>query len=312
MAQIMPQLEEVRNKTGAITTSIVIPVFNEESAIVQVIKDIKLAMAKVDYGYEIIVVDDCSTDKTAQIVSSMKDVVLIRHKGNRGVGAARKTGILNAKGKFIVMLDGDGTYPANMIPKLVSSLPEFDMVVGARKQENGSLKFLRKPAKWVLLKLACFITEKKIPDLNSGLRAFKKKPVFKFFGILPDGHSWVSTITLAFLSNGYSVKYVPIEYYKRKGRSSFHPVRDTFNYFNTINRTVMYFRPLKFFVPLTTFILFVGTSRFIYHAFIVHNVPESDLMLVVSGVMIGAVGVLADLVLKLHRLNFIKIGEDME
>lgn len=309
MVQVMTrvQAEEKKRRISAITTSIIIPTYNEEGAIVEVITDIKSAMAKVDYGYEIIVVDDASKDSTAQIVSSIKDVKLIRHRCNKGVGAARKTGIFKAKGEFIVMLDGDGTYPAHMISKLISFLPEYDMAVGARKVENGSLKFLRKPAKWFLLKLACFITEMHIPDLNSGMRAFKKQTALKFFGILPNGHSWVSTITLAFLTNGYSVRYIPIDYYKRKGRSSFHPIRDTYNYFITINRTVMYFRPLRFFIPFTTFIFFIGNARFFFHAFVTHDVKESDIMIILSALIIGAVGLLADLVLKLNRHNFIKM-----
>ncbi|MFQ5770397.1 MAG: glycosyltransferase family 2 protein [bacterium] len=304
-------LQTEKKKAKSITTSIIIPAYNEEAAISEVLTDIKLAMDKADYGYEIIVVDDCSKDETAQIVSNLDDVKLIQHKYNKGVGAARKVGILKANGDFIVMLDGDGTYPAHMIPQLVSFLPEYDMVVGARKEEAGTWKLFRKPAKWLLLKLACFIAESNIPDLNSGLRAFKKKAALKFYGIYPNGHSWVTTITLAFLTNGYSVKYIPIDYYKRKGHSSFHPIRDTYNYFKTINRTVLYFRPLRFFLPFTLFILLIGSGRFLYGAFFRHDVRESDIMIILSGLIIGAVGILADLVLKLHKLNFVKIdGEE--
>jgi len=304
-------LQTEKDKDRAITTSIIIPAYNEEAAIADVLTDIKLAMARIDYDYEIIVVDDCSNDSTAQKVLDTNGVKLVRHKYNRGVGAARKVGISKAKGDFIVMLDGDGTYPAHMIPQLVSFLPEYDMVVGARKEEAGTWKFLRKPAKWLLLKLACFIAESNIPDLNSGLRAFKKKAALKFYGIYPNGHSWVTTITLAFLTNGYSVKYIPIDYYKRKGHSSFHPIRDTYNYFKTINRTVLYFRPLRFFVPFTLLVLLIGSGRFLYGAFIRHDVRESDIMIILSGLIIGAVGILADLVLKLHKLNFVKIdGEE--
>jgi len=302
--------KEQKKEAGAITTSIIVPTHNEEAAIAEVIGDIKSATVDVGYGCEIIVVDDASTDTTAQIVSNIEGIRLIRHNHNGGVGAARKTGILRAKGEFIVMLDGDGTYPAHMIPELVSFLPKYDMVVGARKQEAGTWKFLRKPAKWLLLKLACFIAEAKIPDLNSGMRAFRKKAALKFYGIYPNGHSWVTTITLAFLTNGYSVKYIPIDYYKRKGHSSFHPIRDTYNYLKTINRTVLYFRPLRFFVPFTLLILLIGSARFLYGAFIRYDVRESDIMIILSGLIIGAVGILADLVLKLHAHNFVKIDDE--
>ncbi len=290
-----------------ISVSIIIPAYNEEKAIAEVATDIKSAMKKVDYEYEIIVVDDHSKDKTAEVVSGIKDVRLVKHKYNKGVGAARKTGILHAKGKYIVMTDGDGTYPAENIPQLLSFLPEYDMAVGARKEEMGTWKILRSFAKGILLKIACLVSETNIPDLNSGLRAFRKEASLKFFGILPDGHSWVTTITLAFLSNGYSVKYIPIDYFKRKGKSTFHPFKDTYNYFLTINRVIMYFRPLKFFVPFTMLILIVGSIRFLYHALVIHNVRESDIMIILAGIIVGAVGLLADLVLKLQRINFVKM-----
>lgn len=306
----MEDTTNTEKDNSQITASIVIPVQNEEAAITEVIADIKKAMNGTDHSYEIVIVDDGSTDSTVKIVSEIEDVRLIRHRRNRGVGAARKTGILRSKGKYIVMLDGDGTYPADMIPELLKHLPDYDMVVGARKIEAGTMKFLRLPAKWLLLKLACFVAETNIPDLNSGLRAFKKEASLKFFGIYPEGHSWVSTITLAFLTNGYTVKYVPINYFKRKGSSTFHPIKDTFNYFKTINRTVMYFKPLRFFVPFTGFIFLVGVLRFLYGAFIRHDVRESDIMIILTSVIVGAVGVLADLVLKLNRHNFIKIDPE--
>lgn len=290
-----------------IKTSVVIPAYNEEAAIEEVINDMKKAMDQTEGGYEIIIVDDNSKDKTAEIVSKMEGIRLIRHKRNRGVGAARKTGILHSKGEYVLMTDGDGTYPTENIPELISHLPEYDMAVGARIEEKGTMKILRSFAKGILLKLACIISETNIPDLNSGLRVFKKKAALKFFGILPDGHSWVTTITLAFLSNRYSVKYVPIRYFTRKGKSTFHPIKDTYNYFLTINRVVMYFRPLKFFVPLTFLILFSGSIRFLYHALALHNVRESDIMIILTGIMVGSVGVLADLVLKLQRINFVKM-----
>ncbi|MFH1371529.1 MAG: glycosyltransferase family 2 protein, partial [Planctomycetota bacterium] len=283
--------------------------YNEEEAIAEVINDIKSAMDKSGYSYEIIVVDDCSQDATVQKIPNFEEVKIIHHKHNKGTGAATTTGLLKARGEFIVMTDGDGTYPSDVIPEMLSYLPENDMVVGARKQEAGTLKFLRMPAKWLMLKLACYIAEEKIPDLNSGLRAFKKQAAAKFYGIYPEGHSWVSTITLAFLTNGYSVKYIPINYYKRKGRSSWHPIYDTFNYFKTINRTVLYFRPLRFFVPFTLLILLIGTARFLYGAFVRGDVRESDIMIILSGFIIGSVGILADLILKLHRHNYIKIGD---
>jgi len=290
--------------------SIVIPAYNEEEAIGLDIDDIKETMDKTDYEYEIIVVDDGSTDKTIDIVKT-KGVRVFQHRKNRGGGAARETGIKNAKYDIIVITDADRTYPVKDIPRLLEFIPEYDMVVGARIKEAGTLPLLRKPAKWFIRKLACFITGEKIPDLNSGLRVFKKKIVMKFFNLLPSGHSWVSTITLAFLSNDYDVKYIPIDYYKRKGKSTFHPLRDTWAYMTLVVRTIMFFNPIKFFFPVTIIILLIGIGKFIYDI-IYMNIREASVIILLTGSIIGAIGVLADLIVKEHKYQYWDIEEKKE
>lgn len=280
--------------------SIVIPTYNEEKTIGEVMDRIKKTMDVVNNNYEIIVVDDCSTDNTAEI-AKCRGVKVIEHLENKGVGKARKTGIENAKGDIIVMTDGDGTYPVQDIPKLLEFFPKYDMVIGARKVEAGMVPLIRKPVKFILRKLAEYITRKKIPDLNSGLRAFKKDIALKFFGVLPDGHSWVSTITIAFLSNGYDVKYIPIDYYKQKGSSTFHPIKDTSTFFLLIFRTIMYFKPLKVFFPVAFVIFIGGIVRTIYDARILHHIKESDVIIVLTGILIMMFGLLADLIVKTRR-----------
>lgn len=281
--------------------TVMIPTFNEERTITEDIDVIGEAMEKSDYQYEIIVVDDGSTDKTAQIIKAKKEVKLIQHSYNRGVGAARKTGILKARGEIIVMTDGDGTYPNQDIPKLLNYIKNYDMVVGARVGKNVTWPLIRRPARWFIRKLASYLIATKIPDLNSGLRAFKKDLARKFFAILPDGHSWVSTITLAFLANGYTIKYVPIDYYKRKGKSTIHPVKDTYNFILLVVRTVMYFNPLRIFLPLTGIVLSVAIVRTIYDATALHRIKESDIMLFLTGLIIGMLGLLADLIVRLQK-----------
>jgi len=276
--------------------TIIIPVYNEEKTIGEDINTIIKTMQKTNYKYEIIVVDDGSTDKTSQIVKGKKGVRLIQHFSNKGVGAARKRGILKAKGGIIVMTDGDGTYPNQDIPKLVSYIRDYDMVIGARTGKNVQWPLLRRPARWFIRKLASYLIATKIPDLNSGLRVFKKDLARRFFNILPDNHSWVSTITLAFLANGYTVKYVSIDYYKRKGKSTIHPIKDTYNFISLVIRTVMYFNPLRVFLPLTAIILISATIRTLYDALVLHRIKESDIMLFLTGLIIGVLGLLADLI----------------
>jgi glycosyltransferase involved in cell wall biosynthesis len=280
--------------------SIVVPVYNEEEAIGDDLDTIIATMAGSGCTYEVIVVDDGSTDRTADIVRA-KGVKVIQHPINRGTGAARRTGILQARGEIIVMTDGDGTYPNRDIPRLLEYLPAFDQVVGARTSEQGTFRFLRAPAKWFIRKLACYLTGMDIPDLNSGLRAFKREVMLKFLYLLPDGFSCVSTMTLAFLCNGYTIKYVPIDYYKRVGRSKFHPVNDTYNYLLTVIRMVMYFNPLKVFLPTSLVLLLWGLAKTIYDNTVYRDIRESDVTIIVISIVIGMMGLLADLIVVQHR-----------
>jgi len=282
--------------------SVVIPVYNEEEAISDDLDTIIATMESSGYTYEVIVVDDGSTDRTVDIARA-KGVKVIQHPINRGTGAARRTGILQARGEIIVMTDGDGTYPNQDIPHLLEYLPAFDQVMGARTSEQGSFRFLRAPAKWFIRKLACYLTGMDIPDLNSGLRAFKREVMLKFLYLIPDGFSCVSTMTLAFLCNGYTIKYVPIDYYKRIGRSKFHPVTDTYNYLLTVVRMVMYFNPLKIFLPSSLVLFLLGAAKTIYDNFVNQRIRESDVIIVVVSIVIGMMGLLADLIVVQHKVR---------
>lgn len=285
-----------------VQVSIVIPVYNEEEAIGDDLDTIMATMEGSGYTYEVIVMDDGSTDRTADIARA-KGVKVIQHPINRGTGAARRTGIVQAQGEIIVMTDGDGTYPNQDIPRLLEYLPAFDQVVGARTSEQGSFRFLRAPTKWFIRKLACYLTGMDIPDLNSGLRAFKREAMLKFLYLIPDGFSCVSTMTLAFLCNGYTIKYVPIDYYKRIGRSKFRPINDTYNYLLTVVRMVMYFNPLKVFLPISLFLTLIGTVKLIRDMLVYRNLyfPGVTVMIVLTAIQVTAIGLLADLIVRKSR-----------
>ncbi len=150
-------------------------------------------MDRAGLEYEIIVVDDGSTDNTARIVEEFDYVELIRHDVNRGYGEALKTGIRRAKFNSIVVTDADGTYPVEVIPELCEHMVEHEMVVGARTGPIVRIPFLRRPAKWFLGRVASYLAERRIPDLNSGLRVFKKDVVLHYFPILPPGFSFTMT-----------------------------------------------------------------------------------------------------------------------
>jgi glycosyltransferase involved in cell wall biosynthesis len=279
--------------------SIVIPAYNEEAAIGDDLDLIKRTMDATGQPYEVIVVNDGSTDRTVEIVSSRPWVKLLHHSRNRGTGAARSTGVRAALGNLILMTDGDGTYPNQDMPKLVDELQRCDMVIGARGQEKGTVRWLRTPAKWFIRSLASYLTGVKIPDLNSGLRGFKKDLVMKYMGILPNTHSWVSTITIAFLSDGYEVHFVPIEYYERKGKSSFHPMRDTYNYLTLVVRAVTYFNPLKVFLPISLLLFAVGGIKMVSDIFRYNfHIPTTTVIVLLTAVQVAVMGLLADLIVK--------------
>lgn len=275
--------------------TIVLPAYNEESAIAKVIDDVQGAMKGVKRPYEVLVVDDHSADQTAAIAEK-KGVRVVRRPITGGSGASRRTGIVNATGDIIVMLDADGSYEAADIPKLLEYFPDYDQVNGARTSEQGTLKLLRAPAKWIIRKLACYLTNTDIPDLNTGLKAFKKDIMLKYLWVLPDGFSCVTTMTLAFLSNGYAVKYVPTTYHKRIGKSKFHPVKDTASYFKTVVRMVMYFNPLRVFLPMAGLTLLAGMAKAVMSLKYTQTLQESDIIIFMVAIMLTALGLIADLI----------------
>ena len=285
---------EARRDPPRLTVSVVIPVLDEAGALGTVIDDVRRALDGSGHPYELIVVDDCSRDGSREIARDRR-VTLLRHAETRGSGAARKTGVRAATGDVIVMLDADGTYPAAAIPDMLRYFPAYDQVIGWRQQERGTHRWLRGFAKYLIRNLACYLTQKHIPDLNSGLKAFKRLPMLDYLHLVPDGFSCVSSMTIAFLCNGYAIKYHPIEYFPRIGKSKFHPIKDTWAYLLTAIRMVMYFNPLRVFLPLSAFMLATGAVKTVYDVW-TYDMQQSDIVIFVSAVVILALGLLADLI----------------
>jgi hypothetical protein len=177
--------------------------------------------------------------------------------------------------------------------------PAIDQVVGARTSEEGTLKIARVPAKWFVRKLAERLTNASIPDLNSGLRAFRRSVALPYLRLLPPGFSCVTTITLAFLSNGHEVQYVPIEYAKRAGRSKFHFFSDAYRYVLQVLRMVMYFNPLKVLMPPALFLLVLGVLKGIYDL-VVHplHFANDTILIFVTGMILASMALLADLIVR--------------
>ncbi len=282
--------------------TIVLPVFNEVEHLRSEVDRIRAAMDASQYSYEIIVVDDGSSDGSGEVAATIPGLRVIRFAQNRGSGSARKAGTAAARGRVTVWTDVDMTYPNDTIPSLVKELDGYDQVVGARTSEQGTMKGLRVPAKWFIRKLASFLTRTKIPDLNSGFRAFRTDVARQYLRHLPPGFSCVTTMTMTFLANGYSVKYVPIEYAKRAGSSKFHPLTDTRRYGTQVVRMVLSYNPLRIFMPAGLFLTLVGGVKLVYdfQKYDFH-VATDTLLILFAAFQVIAIGLLADLVVRTTR-----------
>lgn len=287
----------------AVDVSIVLPVFNERGHLDDEITRIRAAMETSGYSYEIIVVDDGSTDGSAERLRELEGIRLIQFQTNRGSGSARKYGTLQARGRVVVWTDVDMTYPNDEIPRIVKEMDDgWDQVVGARTSEQGTAKLLRAPAKWFIRKLAGYLVDVRIPDLNSGLRAFRRSVAYQYLYLLPRGFSCVTTLTLAFLNNGYSVKYVPIDYFPRAGESKFHWWKDTRRYMLQVVRMMLMYNPLRVFMPPAVLVLLVGAAKVVYDVFDKDwRLGTNTLAILGLGVTLALVGMIADLMVSLNK-----------
>jgi len=278
--------------------SIVIPVYNEVGAIEKTLNDIYHYMGHSSLPFEIIVVDDGSADGTSELIEkiSFPNLKKVAHSRNMGYGAALKSGINFSKYGLIAITDADGTYPHQVIPQLVELADRNDMVVGARSSQNVNIPLIRKPAKWAIKKLADFLARRKIPDLNSGLRVMKKDLVNLFLNILPDGFSFTTTITLAMLSNGYKVAYLPIDYYARSGKSKIRPIRDTLNFVQLVIRTIMYFDPLRIFLPISLILFLASFVGIIFRVIKGEGFLVVSVIIFISAIQVLTTGMIADFI----------------
>jgi polyisoprenyl-phosphate glycosyltransferase len=286
--------------------SVILPCYNEEGHVIAEVERICAAMDESGYSYELLAIDDASTDETlARLYDAaprFPQLEIVHFSRNGGSGVVRRLGTERARGKIVVWTDADMTYPNERIPELVGLLEndqEIDQVVGARTSEQGTYKALRVPAKWFIRKLAERLTGASIPDLNSGLRAFRREVSLPYLRLLPPGFSCVTTITVAFLANQHEVYYLPIDYYKRAGRSKFKFITDVYRYILQVLRMTMYFNPLKVLMPLALFLLGLGVVKGIYdvsaHPF---KVALDTVLIFVTGLIIASMALLADLIVK--------------
>lgn len=279
--------------------SIVIPCYNEEGAIVETIEQLK---GDIDQSleHEIVIVNDGSNDSTPRFLSELEaqndHVRVIEHSVNRGYGAALKTGITHAKSDIIVITDADGTYPNHRIPELVGLAEGYDMLVGARVGDDVDYSKIRAIPKVFLRAWASWIANYDIPDINSGLRVFKKESVSRFFSVLPNTFSFTTTISLCMLTNYMAVKYEPIGYKKRIGKSKIKPVRDTLRFCMLILRTGMYFAPVRLLAPFIFILMALAAGSLSYDVFVSKNLSDKSTLLVLFSFNAIMFALLADMI----------------
>ena len=273
--------------------TVLIPAYNEFEIIGKVIKEIKIELNKTGKNYEIIVVDDGSNDNTHR-VSESAGAKVIRHPYNIGNGAAIKTGIRNANGDTIVLMDGDGQHSPQDIEKLLQYIPQYDMVVGARVDKKSGSKH-RNFANTIYNIFASYLTHFKVVDLTSGFRIIKKKIALKFLYLLPNTFSSPSTITLALIRSGYSLKYVPIIVTKRVGKSKINLIIDGVRFLIILLKIATLFSPLRIFIPLSFLFFGLGFSHFTYKVLLMEGgYTDFTIFIFIVGILVFLLGLISE------------------
>lgn len=284
--------------------TILVPCYNEEGAIKETVSGICESIGS-EIDFELLVIDDGSTDQSTTILTELEKtntkLKVLRHPQNRGYGAALKSGVRYAKTDLIVITDADGTYPNHRIPELVKLCEDHDMVVGSRTGSDVTYSKIRAIPKLFLRSWASWIARHPIPDINSGLRVFRRDLATKFAGILPDGFSFTTTITLAMLTNFHRVHYEPISYKVRVGNSKIQPIRDTLRFTILILRTGTYFAPMRVFSPFVLLLLLMACGSLVYDVLELKNLTDKTVLLFLFTLNMGMFALLADMIDKRSR-----------
>lgn len=287
----------------SIDFTIIVPVFNEEGAISETIENILQSI--ITNNYELLIINDGSTDSSGKIINSYVEkfthIRMISCEFNRGYGASLKLGVRSAKAEIIAIVDADGSYPIHDISKLIAAISNVDMVVGSRTGENVEYSRIRKIPKIFLKSYVSWIAGQNVPDMNSGMRVLRKPIVEKYIGILPDTFSFTTTITLAMLTNSYNVKYIPINYTKRVGKSKIQPIRDTLRFIQLIIRTGVYFAPMRVLTPLIIVLFAMFICSLIYDVVYLSNLTDKTVLLIMFTLNTGLFALIADMIDK--RMN---------
>jgi glycosyltransferase involved in cell wall biosynthesis len=275
--------------------SVVIPAYNEAGVIASVLGRLAAELERLERSYEVLVVDDGSTDGTAKEVEGvgLESVRLVQHPYNIGNGAAVKTGMRQARGRILVFMDADGQHDPADIEGLVAECERFDMVVGARGK-GSQASWLRSLANGLYNQLATYVTGQQVMDLTSGFRAMRREVARQFTSLLPNGFSYPTTITLSFMRAGYSVKYLPIDAAARHGKSKIRLFSDGTKFLLVIMKICMLFSPLKIFLPVSLYLFLMGIGYYAWTFWTAHRFTNMSMLLFSTSVIIFMMGLVAE------------------
>lgn len=282
------------------TCAIIVPVYNEDRAVADTVRRLQQICARIPgYAFEIICINDGSSDRSGEVLAGLPGITVLTHAANRGYGAALRTGLDFCNHEWVFITDADGTYPLEDLGRLLErAAAGADMVVGSRGGAGISHSPARQLARWVLRKMVHGLTGMMVPDLNSGMRVFRRSLYAEFRHLLPFGFSFTTTLTVASLYSGRRVEYVPIHYERRIGRSNIKPVKDFLGFVMLIVRLASYFEPLRFFLPASLILLAIGIARAVRDVIVVNQFGALSVILLLTSFQIFAFGVIADVIVR--------------
>ena len=269
--------------------SVIIPVFNEASNLGPLLERLRLVQLP---AAEVIVVDDGSTDGSAEIAAK-SGARVVRHPYNIGNGAAVKSGIRTARGRLLVLMDGDGQHRPEDIPKLLAEADRYRMVIGARAK-GSRLRLHRYVANFVYNVFASYVTKFRVEDLTSGLRVLSRRDALRYIDLLPNTFSYPSTLTLAFLRSGLPVKYVPIQTLYRSGQSKISLIADGIRFLLIITKIATLFAPFRVFLPVSAFFFFTGVGYYLYTYFTQGRFTNMAVFLLTTAVIVFMLGLVSE------------------
>jgi len=282
------------------SVSIVIPCYNEEENIGTVLAELKQKIDQIaEVRWETIVVDDGSSDATAQKVEKTPWVILLRHPHNRGYGASLKTGIRAAQGEYILALDADGQHNPEDIPRLLADIDGYDMSAGSRMASSGVPR-IRRPGKWFLARMMNYLSRTKIPDVNCGFRAIKRQVILRYLHLCSDRFSFSMSSTLALLSEGHFTRFIEINFRNRQGAESQVRIFTAFDAILTLLRLTIVFHPFRVFMPIAFTIGILGLGFLTYD--IIHfNITDTTVLLLISSLFVLLFGLISDQIARIRR-----------